>query len=189
MKKIIFIFLFCLSSSLAQSQRASVEKSVSGVQTGFLGIWVHNEFKLSNRIALRIELGFDGGFFGGIGFDSRNGNFLLAPVFTVEPRWYYNLNKRNKKSKRIDGNSANFITLQTSFNPDWFLISNVKNVSIDSQVSFIPTWGIRRNIANHFNFEAGAGLGYILYFERNFGRRNSYGGAAINIQVRIGYRF
>jgi len=36
-----------------------------GIQTGFLGIWVHNESKLSNTISLRSELGFDSGFWGG----------------------------------------------------------------------------------------------------------------------------
>ncbi len=44
----------------------------------------------------------------------------MTPVITAEPRWYYNLNKRVSKSKNIEGNSGNFISLKTSYHPDWF---------------------------------------------------------------------
>jgi hypothetical protein len=70
----------------------------------------------------------------------------MTPVITAEPRWYYNLNKRVNKSKRIDGNNGNFISLKTSYHPDWFVISNYDNINIISDISLVPTWGIRRNI-------------------------------------------
>ena len=57
MKKIITLVFLSLSF-LCNAQNASVEKTVFGIQTGFLGIWGHNESKLSNTIALRSELGF-----------------------------------------------------------------------------------------------------------------------------------
>ena len=71
---------------------ASVEKSTFGIQTGVLGIWAHREVKLSNQIALRAELGMDAGIWGG-SFYPKTG-YLMTPVITFEPRWYYNLNKR-----------------------------------------------------------------------------------------------
>jgi len=72
--------------------------------------------KLSKQILLRSEIGFDTEIWGGSFYD-RTG-FVLAPVITLEPRWYYNLNKRVKKDRRIDGNSGNFISLKTSYHPD-----------------------------------------------------------------------
>ena len=172
---------------IAEAQEASVEKSTSGIQTGFLGVWAHNEAKLSNQIALRSEIGFDSGIFGG-GLYNETG-FMLTPVITLEPKWYYNLNKRSLKSKRISGNSGNFVSLKSSYNPDWFVISNYDNVNIVNQIAIIPTWGIRRNIGEHFNYETGIGLGYRYYFAKSNGYFENESEVALSLHLRIGYRF
>ncbi len=160
---LVLVFFAATLSSTAQDKSASVEKSTFGIQTGILGIWVHNESKLSNSITLRSELGLDAGF-------SVNDNFVgddifaLIPAITLEPRWYYNLNKRVSKSRRIDGNSGNFIALKISYHPDVIVYSNqnTDNINFISDISIIPTWGIRRNIGKHFNYETGIGIGYVL---------------------------
>ena len=177
MKKIITI-VFLSFSIFCNAQNASVEKTVFGIQTGFLGIWVHNESRLSNTIALRSEFGLDAGIL----FTDFEGNsgFLLAPVLILEPRFYYNLNKRNSKSKDTKNNSGNFISLKTSYHPDWFVISDITE-HITSDISFIPTWGIRRNIETHFNYETGAGIG-IRFFSNE-------SEAIGNLHLRIGYVF
>lgn len=110
MKKITLTLMFFGLTLIVKSQNASVEKSTYGIQTGFLGIWAHNETKLSNQIALRSEIGFDSGIWGGDFYDGTG--FLMTSVITLEPRLYYNLNKRVNKSRRIDGNSGNFISLK-----------------------------------------------------------------------------
>ena len=177
MKKIITL-LFASLSIFCNAQNANVEKSVFGIQTGFLGIWIHNESRLSNTIALRSELGLDAGIMF-TDFEGRSG-FLLAPVLTLEPRFYYNLNKRNSKSKDITNNSGNFISVKTSYHPDWFVISDITD-HITSDISFIPTWGIRRNIGIHFNYETGVGIGYRFF---------SNGSEVVgNLHFRIGYVF
>lgn len=187
MKKILLTLSLCALSLVVKSQDASVEKSTFGLQTGLLGIWAHNESKLSNQFALRSEAGFDTGIFGS---DINNINgLLLAPTLTLEPRWYYNLNKRERKSKRIDGNSGNFISIKTTYHPDWFVISNEDNINFISDISIIPTWGIRRNIGNHFNFETGFGVGYIHYFKEDNVYLLDENGVAVNLHLRIGYQF
>ncbi|UMB54921.1 hypothetical protein MKD41_05465 [Lutibacter sp. A64] len=187
MKKIIFTLVFCGLCFIVNSQTVSVEKSIYGIQSGFLGIWGHNESKLSNNIALRTELGLDAGIWGGDFYD--NNGFLMIPVLTLEPRLYYNLKKRVKKSRKIAGNSGNFISLKTSYHPSWFEISNYNNIKIVSDISVVPTWGIRRNIGNHFLYETGIGIGYIYYFAKNAGFLENEGEVAVNLHVRIGYRF
>jgi len=187
MKKIAFTLIFCGFTLIAKSQNASVEKSTYGIQTGFLGIWAHNETKLSNQIALRSEIGFDSGIWGGDFYDGTG--FLLTPVITVEPRFYYNLNKRVKNSRRIDGNSGNFISIKTSYHPDWFVISNNENVSVVSDISIISTWGIRRNIGKHFTYETGFGVGYRYTFAKQAGFLENESETAVNLHLRIGYGF
>lgn len=182
------LFSICLfSQNNPQQTSVSVEKSVFGIQTGYLGVWVHHESKLSNQIALRSEAGFDSGFWSG-DFYEKTG-FILTPVLTLESRWYYNLNKRASKSKRIEGNSGNFISVKTSYHPDWFVISNYDNLRIISDISIIPTWGIRRNIGNNFNYETGIGLGYRYIFAKQAGYREDKSVIATNFLLRIGYRF
>lgn len=187
MKRILLTLVLCGFSLITTSQNASVEQSTYGIQTGFLGLWVHNETKLSNAMVLRSEIGLDSGIWGG---DFYNGTgFLMTPVLSLEPKLYYNLNKRVSKSKRIDGNSGNFISLKTSYHPDWFVISNKDNISIISDISVIPTWGIRRNIGNHFNYETGVGMGYRYIFAKQAGFSKNKSEAAFNLHLRIGYRF
>jgi hypothetical protein len=187
MKKILLTLICCGLTLTAKSQTASVEESTYGIQTGVLGIWAHNETKLSNQIALRAEIGMDAGFRGG-SFYPKN-RFLMTPVIRLEPRWYYNLNKRVSKSRNIIGNSGNFLTLQTSYTPNWFVISNYDNIEVADQVSIIPTWGIRRNIGNHFTYETGIGIGYRYIFAKSVGYLANEGEVALNLHLRIGYRF
>ncbi|MCT4629808.1 hypothetical protein [Winogradskyella sp.] len=187
MKKILLTLTFCGLTLIMKSQNASVEQSTFGIQTGILGIWGHNELKLSNQIALRSELGFDTGIYGSKA--NEVDGLILAPTLTIEPRWYYNLNKRERKSKRIDGNSGNFISIKTTYHPDWFIIANEDNINFISDISIIPTWGIRRNIGNHFNYETGIGIGYVHYFKEDNVVLLNESGVAVNLHLRIGYRF
>ena len=190
MKNNLFLLAFILSIfnvTAQQLQDASVENSSFGIQTGFLGIWAHNEYKLSNSIALRAELGFDAGVFND-NFSSGS-FFILAPVITLEPRWYYNLNKRLSKSRRIDGNSGNFISIKTSYHPDFIIGDIPNNTNFISDISIIPTWGIRRNLGKHFNYETGIGLGYIHFFKEKNVYIKDTNMLALNLHLRIGYRF
>lgn len=188
MRKILLTLTFCGLTLIAKSQTASVEKSTFGVQTGFLGIWIHNESKLSNQIALRSEIGLDTGIFSGTANDDIG--FFMVPTITLEPRWYYNLNKRQSKSRRIDGNSGNFISLKTTYHSDLFVISSENNVIFITDISIVPTWGIRRNIGAHFTYETGFGIGYAHYFKKkNVRLFNEDDDVAINLHLRIGYRF
>jgi len=187
MRRIVLTLMFFGISIIikSQTQDVSVEKSNYGIQIGVLGVWGYNESKLSNQIVLRSELGLDSGFFGG-SFYPKSG-YIITPVIILEPKWYYNLEKRVSKSKNISGNSGNFISLKISYNPDWFVISNYDNLRVINQVSIIPTWGIRRNMGNHFNYEAGVGLGYI--FTKSAGYLNDKSDAVLNLHLRVGYRF
>lgn len=187
MRKLLLSLFICGLSLNVKSQNASVEKSTFGIQTGFLGVWVHNEAALSNFIALRSEIGVDTGLFGS---DSNNvDGFLLAAALTLEPRWYYNLNKRASKSRRTNGNSGNFISIKTTYHPDWFVISNQSNINLITDISIVPTWGIRRTIGNHFNYEAGFGIGYLHYFKKETMVLLNESDVAVNLHLRVGYHF
>ncbi|MNX66797.1 hypothetical protein D3C86_979000 [compost metagenome] len=56
MKKLAVFFILGLSLN-TNAQEISVEKSFFEIQTGFVGLWINNESKLSNSLVLRSELG------------------------------------------------------------------------------------------------------------------------------------
>src|SRR6056297_1091821 len=153
MKKVLLTLTFCGLGLIGKSQDASVEKSTFGVQTGAVGIWAYNEAKLSNSIALRTEIGFDSGIWETTYYDKYDSPFILTPVIVLEPRFYHNLKKRSENSKRIDGNSGNFIAVKNSYHPEWALF-NTDDAPVVSDLAIIPTYGIRRNLGAHFNYEA-----------------------------------
>lgn len=187
MKKTILLFfaLFHISNTLAQD--VSVEKSVFGVQTGFLGAWIHNESRLSNSLALRSEIGVDMGIYDSTPFNSSG--LFGGLALTLEPRWYYNLEKRAKKGRRTDNNSGNFISIKTTLHPDDALIfSGDDRLNLIGDISIVPTWGIRRHVGKHFAYETGIGVGYVKYFDDP----NSFfeqADIAVNLHLRIGYTF
>lgn len=187
MKKILLSLVFCGLTLIVKSQDASVERSIFGIQTGFLGIWVHNESKLSNQLAVRSEIGLDAGIYSDDFYNASG--FFMAPTLTLEPRWYYNLNKRQSKSKRTDGNSGNFISLMVRYHPDWFLIVNRNDANFIADISIIPTWGMRRHLGNHFTYETGIGIGYAHYFMEDNALLLNESDVALNLHLRIGYRF
>jgi hypothetical protein len=186
MKKVCLLSLFLLSASCFAQDSLSVKKSIYGFQVGFLGVWAHNEARISNKIALRTELGFDFGITQN-NFNDKN-NFILIPSVRVEPRWYYNLTKRSDKGKSINKNSGNFLALNTTWNPDFFFISNENkdNLNVISLVAIVPKWGIKRTYGSHFTFETGIGLGYVFYLEEY---NNETGTVGLDLHLRLGYTF
>lgn len=177
-----------INSSWAQN--TSVEKSTFGIQVGAVGVWIYNEARVANSIALRSEIGLRSEF-----KDYTEATLYLAPVITLEPRWYYNLKQRNSDEKNTFWNSGNFVTIKLSYVPDWFFISIIPpywGSNYLNEISIIPTWGIRRNIRNHFNYEAGLGIGWEYVFKKDYyvqGKGVTGSFIAINLHFRVGYRF
>ncbi|MCL6219785.1 hypothetical protein [Zunongwangia pacifica] len=188
MKKVIVLFLFLvLGNSNIKAQNYSVEKSLYGVQTGVLGVWGYNELRLADEFSFRTELGLDGALWANSFFSDGDVHYLLAPVITLEPRWYYNLNKRADRGRKTWNNAANFLSLDVSLHPDLFVISDRDHVGVPNQISFITKWGIKRNIGKHFGYEFGIGFGYGSYFNEK-GYYDS-DGTVVSLDLKIGYNF
>jgi|AntDeeMinimDraft_4_1070355.scaffolds.fasta_scaffold02873_3 hypothetical protein len=190
---VVISILFCLQTNAQTKQTASVEESVWEIQTGFLGVWGYKETKLSNSIALRTEVGFDSDIFSSPYYERGRANFVMTPVITAEPRWYYNLSNRVEKGYDIDHNNGNFVSLDISFHPGILVISNVDNLEVIPDLSIVPKWGIRRTLGRHFSYEVGIGIGYqrIFYDSEKyyFFDSSDKNNGVIDLHLRIGYTF
>jgi hypothetical protein len=181
--------MFTILSVSAQS--ALVEKSINGVQAGFAGAWLYNEFRLSNAIALRSEIGLNTNFDGSFYMPKVTRiKYLIAPEVNIQSRWYYNMNNRVVKGKDISRNSGNFFALKASLSQPTLLTSQrFVNIDYSYEIGLLATWGIRRNIGERFNYELGLGAGYM--FGRNMRTSGlSTGGRPItDLHIRVGYKF
>src|SRR5690606_34308494 len=102
-KRILLIITLFFTFSLSTEAQETVEKSVSGVQVGFLGAWVHHEARLADQFALRTEIGLDASGFISNPF-TEAARYAFVPEFTIEPRYYYNISKRAEKQKNTTAN-------------------------------------------------------------------------------------
>jgi len=174
-------------------KQVSIEKSINGFQTGFLGIWLYNESRLSHTFALRSQIGIDFRLEGVGQFESAgpNDDFYGILHLSLAPRWYYNLKNRFNKAKSVKRNSGNFIELFVVSNFENLSFTNNERISSLDQIKIIPKWGIRRTIGKHFVYEAGIGLGYEYYLNETsrsvgvFGS-GSKGNFSADIHLRIG---
>lgn len=190
MKKYLILAIVLTSiveTTHAQSLSATtpaVEEHQFGVGIGLLIPWAYYEKRLSPEIAIRGEFGLSPGLFIGVYEETV---FAFSPTLRLEPRWYYNLDERFEKGKKIDNNSGNFIAVETVYQPGWFVLSNNENVEPGEGFYIATKWGIRRNIGKHFNFETGAGIGYAFYATDPTGDEEE--GFFPNFYLRIGYVF
>jgi chromosomal replication initiation ATPase DnaA len=182
-KLITLLFVLTFGTKSISQNKGTLEKSIYGAETGFLGFWINNETRLVSNLSLKSELGLDAGFFGGAS-DTKIGN-VLVPVITLEPRYYYNIEKRARNNRTTSNNSANFIALNLKYQPDLFVVSN-SNVDAIANISIVPKWSIRRNLGNHFHYETGFGLGYRYFLENT---NSEKGEMAADLHLRIGYNF
>tara|TARA_R110001606_G_scaffold372747_1_gene529896 strand:+ start:1689 stop:2213 length:525 start_codon:yes stop_codon:yes gene_type:complete len=165
--------------SLKAQQTGNVEKSIFNFQFGTVGAWLSNEAKLLDNLALRTEIGLYTEIVSGNGF-------FIAPEITFEPRWYYNISKRFNKKLDISNNSANFFTIKTSYRSNIFEITHNRGKGAEKSISFVPKWGIRRNLGNLLNYEAGLGVGYLTFFNQKYFTQFDSDGLILELHLRIG---
>ena len=182
---IIFFSVATKAQQLGNTQTPVAEKNIYGIQAGFLGAWGYNETRLYKSLALRSEIGFDLALFGGgLIESSRSVNYALAFGVKFEPRWYYNFGKRQRKSKKIENNTGNFVAISIASNFEDLVITDSDFVTIPNQVRIVPKWGIRRTIGQHFSYELGIGLGA----GRAFNYREKWE-AVLDLHIRFGFDF
>jgi hypothetical protein len=186
MKNLFFIVLVCFCGTV-HAQTAHVESGNWGLQTGLLGFWGHYEQGVAKSLALRYEVGFDMGLFFGNMYSKTGVEAISALAF--EPRYYYNLNKRERKGRKTALNTGNFFAFRTRYQPDWIFFSNYANRQGLSSITYIPTWGIRRHVGNHLCFEAGFGVAWQTVFWKRLGYGSNNTDVDLDLQLRLGYSF
>ena len=135
---------------------------------------------VSTTLGLGLEYGFEWAFagqatvIGRVGYASKDfllrsslDNFqwstTMAPMVTLEPRYYFLMNWREAHGKYTRGNSAEFFSVPTTLT----LARDAKGIG---ELAVSPVLGVRRAFATHWfhEFTAGADL---LWVHRDAARR------------------
>ena len=194
MKNFIVVSFVLISflSKAQETQEVSVEKNLYGAQLGLVSSSFYYETKLQRKIALRTEVGLA---LMGTTVESNDPaikdktDYFFLPYLSLEPRWYFGLDRRNRLKRNTYNNSSDFISLNTSFISGKTLFEN-NNLNPVSAVTIIPKYGMRRVFAKNFNYEFFTGVGYQYnIFSNEKGCNCDHNVVAIDFQVRIGYDF
>lgn len=187
MKNVIFFTLICILTQAGISQEPTPQKSIGGLQLGMFnrsgGILYYHEQKMNKDFFLRAEVGILTGYV--------KKNLTLGAGFSIQPRWYYNTEKRQALGKKTAGNSANFLGLNTFFTlPNNLYLQKDQESRFfaddyNKALRFSADWGIRRRPHKSFNWELGAGLGYAYYFIPELRENNPP--LFINLNLRVGF--
>ena len=198
MKKITFIFIcfFLIQISKAQDS-VSVEKSLIGPSINPFGsLSFDYEVKLSKEWTLLSNIGFS------YDYDKENNRFnskgySLRPFLGLEPRWYYNLDRRIKLSKNTKFNTGNYWSLDIGYSPKSVLATNQSYYEFANAVYFLPSYGLRRTISKNIYFDGSlyAGYSYVLNNEtfpasnsESYSTRNG-GYFHFGLKLRVGLNF
>lgn len=188
MKKTIFIIFFTGLSAFTFSQddNTFLKKDIVAVDIGLLlpGIWINYERHLGGLFTLKSELGLGFGFGNINGFvpdDYPNNYYAFTPIVRVEPRYYYNFNRRANVGKKTSYNASNYFALSATYFSNLFTISNVSGLGVERGVLLIPQWGINRTIGQRVNFEFAFGFGVA----HSFDRAKTEG--SLGLDLRFGY--
>ncbi|TDD93540.1 hypothetical protein [Flavobacterium cellulosilyticum] len=194
--KNFIVLAFVLLVSIANSQevqKVSVAEKLYGVQLGLLNTSFQYETKLDRKITLLTELGLQ------LEISTKEFNDPLiknetttnvSPYLTMEPRFYYSLDRRSKLGKKTYNNSANYFSVAATYISNQTPLVHNGNFDIVSSFSIIPRYGIRRAFAKHFNYEFSGGAGYLYaIFSETDGCNCEHNNTAIDVQARIGYNF
>jgi hypothetical protein len=165
--------------SFCQQPETSLEKNIISADIGFIGIWINYERHLNGLFTLKSSLGLEGSF--GQGFISEGKTWVaFIPTARLEPRYYYNFNRRVNLEKKTLFNGANYFAFTAAYYSG-IIISNVSDITSEKGISLIPKWGIQRTIGQKISFQFAFGPGIYIT------KVNT--GTTFGLDLRFGYNF
>lgn len=182
---LIAIVFFSITSIAVHAQEGqNTPKARHEVDLHLLGFGYNYEFPIVNKLTLQANVNYEFSLY----INSDYVNTIATLSFGLEPRFYYNLEKRIKNNKNTKYNAANFVSVQFIYLPDLLTSTDSKfPVTVERQISVAPMWNIRRNIAqSNFNYEVGLGMFYRTIYYKEFDNESSF---TPNLSLKIGYNF
>ena len=156
----VIVSIFCCINLTAQNNK-QVEDNLFKIN--LINPGVEYEAGVGVNQTINLGLGLQFGAAGGGGVF----NYAFLPAFNGQYRYYYNLDRRLNKDKRIAGNSGNYLSASATLFTADVIIGNVESGS--GTAGFIgPVYGIQRTYPKGFNYTMEFGLGLYFASDENF---------------------
>lgn len=188
-KTITFVFVALLFATLCASaqemQLASSPRTESNhsASVGIVGVNYAYEFPLGRKVTVVGRIGLYTENFTLLANKKLNDMLIIVinPTIDIEPRFYYNLDRRARNGRNTTKNTASFAALQIKAVLPHVWSSDNHSES-DGLILVSPLWGLRRVWNEHWLFEFAAGASL---FQRDVDRWEWL--PALNL--RFGYSF
>lgn len=155
MKKIILIFCAFLPLALIAQNDIQVSKSVFSVN--FLIPSVELETRITEKTTLDLSAGIGFGLASGTQRDGTDVGFF--PVLSAQYRYFYNLEKRIRKGKKVSENSGNYVAGVGEIMSGKPIIGNLEFVN-EYFALVGAVWGLQRYYKSGFKLDLNLGAGY-----------------------------
>ena len=185
MKKSILLLLFMgfFVMEIFAQDRTTTLVSHPKVELGLQGLNVGYELVTGKNTLLDFNAGLGGGYSVQDYETSYTWNFLSPAFFAItEFRYYYNLNKRLSKHKKMGVNAGNYVGAQMKYATGGIFNNNYGYRLHNTFLTEIH-WGIQRDLGKNFLFNLHVGLGYARDIYWNSGAVYLAAG------VKFGYMF
>ncbi len=155
MKQHFFVVLACMAMTAFGQSTSQGVKSQQFKVSLLVTPSVEYEVGLTKYTTLGLGIDTQLAFREATGRKTEFGAFLIYEAFY---RYYYNFNRRIRKQKNIQNNSANYISLISSFLTSNSIIGTL-DASNDYYVFLGPIWGLQRTYGAGFNWGLELGVG------------------------------
>lgn len=194
--KLLTVFTLLLAGTPAyahtlaeKSGKSAQSTTVSGhsILLNGLGLAYSYEYAFAPRATVLFSAGSSYSFGKLLGLDMNSDSefsfttkdyHLITGDLAVEPRFYYNLQKRHRNGKRTLGNSGGYLSMNFGYSFPIAITSGWKAASI---FTITPYWGFRR-VWRHFQFDLAGGVAYA-------GSTNGTSSIVPTLRLGLGYRF
>ncbi len=186
-KTIIVVLLNFITFSSYSQEAPSLLNNRFEVGVGLLYAKVGYEQKLTNKLSVVGSLNYN------MSYQNYNGyseTYSIGSI-KVEPRWYYNIEKRKAKGKNIKNNSANYFALEVEYLPKAMATQKFidYHTLFEYAINYSTTYNIKRNIGqSNFGYEYGFGLG-ITHLKERYHPRYDYKHNDLVILLKIGLNY
>lgn len=158
---LVIVLLVSFSVSIYAQKSKNVEKNQFKIN--LINPGVEYEVGIGTNQTINLGLGLQFAASGG------GGEFYYAflPAINGQYRYFYNMERRLDKGKRIDGNTGNYLAASATIFTSDVIIGNVESGS--GAAGFIgPVYGIQRTYSKGFNYTMEFGLGLYFASDENF---------------------
>ncbi len=85
---------------------------------------------------------------------------VVNPTIHLEPRYYYNLERRYRRGKNVSNNSASYIGIYSELTLNPLIEENNGYFPVYDRFKIGPAWGLQRNLGRrgYWNFNLASGL-------------------------------